>query len=66
MIKLYIINRSRKLEISTAPTKAKSRETVDSQALTQKKIGRQALNPFALPIKDNRNFISRLIYKNIY
>jgi len=23
-------------------------------------------NPFALPIKDNRNFISRLIYKNIY
>jgi len=23
-------------------------------------------HPFALPIKDNRNFISRLIYKNIY
>ena len=22
-------------------------------------------HPFALPIKDNRNFISRLIYKNI-
>jgi len=23
-------------------------------------------HPFALPIKDNQNFISRLIYKNIY
>jgi len=34
-------NRNRKLEISTAPTKAKSREPAYSQALIQNKIGRQ-------------------------
>ena len=32
----YINNRNRKLEISTAPTKAKSREPAYSQALVQK------------------------------
>ena len=38
---VYHINRNRKLEISTAPTKAKSREPVYSQALIQNKINRQ-------------------------
>ena len=34
-------NRNRKFEISTEPTKAKSRETAYSQALIQNKIDRQ-------------------------
>src|SRR6218665_1175125 len=34
-------NRNRKLEISTAPTKANSREPAYSQALVQNKIDRQ-------------------------
>jgi len=36
-------NRNRKLEISTAPTTAKSREPAYSQALVQSKIDRQGV-----------------------
>jgi len=36
LMNYYINNRNRKLEISTAPTKAKSREPAYSQALVQK------------------------------
>jgi len=36
-----MINRNRKLETSTAPTKAESREPAYSQALVQNKINRQ-------------------------
>src|SRR6218665_1766320 len=38
---LRLLNRNCKLEISTAPTKAKSREPAYSQALVQNKIDRQ-------------------------
>src|SRR6218665_3279889 len=38
---ICFLNRNRKLEISTAPTKAKSREPAYSHALVQNKIGRQ-------------------------
>ena len=36
-------NRNRKLDISTAPTKAKSREPAYSQALNQNRIDRQGV-----------------------
>ena len=38
-------NRNRKLNISTAPTKARSREPAYSQALIQNKIDRQRVRP---------------------
>ena len=38
---LYDLYRNRKLDISTAPTKARSREPAYSQALIQNKIDRQ-------------------------
>src|SRR6218665_1660614 len=37
-----VINLNRKLDISTAPTKAKSREAAYSQALVDKKIDRRS------------------------
>src|SRR6218665_3193747 len=41
MILFIIVNRNRKLQISRAPTKAKSQEPAYSQALNQNKIDRQ-------------------------